>query len=81
MSIQKVSFEQLTRFLNRLNRMLRRDIKISREFHSEPAVMISSDKSGRSAAAVTDAPYQNRGVTTEGLERYYAKPGSAEYGC
>ena len=84
MSIKKASFEQFTRFFNRLYKLPRRDLKLADEVRAEAAPAISSNKSNRSTAATALASqdlYSSRGVTTKELERYYAKPGEAEWGC
>jgi hypothetical protein len=84
MSIKKASLEQFTRFFNRLYRLPRRDFKLTGEVRAEPAPAISSSKSNRSTAATVLASqdlYSSRGVTTKELERYYATPGEAEWGC
>jgi hypothetical protein len=76
MSIQKAS-EQFTRFFSRRYKMLR-------EFCAEAAPAISSKTSSGSTAPVPVPPRglpSSHGLTTDELELYYAKPGSAQYGC
>jgi len=84
MSIQKTSVEPFTRFFNRLYKMLHSNSKLGTEFCSEAAPAASSNTSTGSTGAVPVLPRDlrsRRAATTKELERYYAKPGSAEYGC
>jgi len=81
MSIQKVSVEKFTRFFNRVCKMLRREVKVNSDSCAEQTFAISSSNSGRSTPTVPLPTRPSSGVATKGLERYYAKPGSAQYGC
>ena len=83
MSIKKGSPEESTRFFNRLC-MIGRDFKSTDEVSAEAAPAISSSKSNGSDTAVAVSSqdlHSSGGVRTKGLERYYAEPGKAEWGC
>ena len=78
MSTHKSSLQQFTRFFNRFHGMPRGDFKLTGEVEVAPA--ISSNKSNGTSAGPLP-PQDLRPATIKGLERYYAKPGEAEWGC
>ena len=78
MSIKKGSPEQFTRFFNRLF-----NIGLDFELTDEVCEISSSKSNGNNATVALSSPdlHSSSGVTTKGLERYYAEPGKAEWGC
>jgi hypothetical protein len=76
MSVQKVSRKQFAGFFNRLCKMLGGNVKRTGHLYAT-AVAMRSIKS--SAGTVRDR--RSNGVTSVDLDRYYATPGQAEWGC
>jgi hypothetical protein len=80
MSLQKESAEQFTDFFDHLYKMLRGYLKGASESPAKPSPAIS----GKKTATVPLRPQTLRSrrlLTTKELERYYAKPGEAQWGC
>jgi hypothetical protein len=83
MSIKKAFLEQFTRFFNRPCKM-GRHFKLAGEVRADTAPTISSDKSSGDPAPVALSAQDLQSsavVTAKELERYYAKPGEAAWGC
>jgi len=77
MSIKKGSPEQFTRFFNRLC-----NIGLDCELTDEVREVSSNKSNGTVPVALSSQDFHaSSGVTTKGLERYYAEPGKAEWGC
>src|SRR5215510_14490373 len=78
MSIKKGSPEQFTRFFNRL-------CSIGLDFELTDEVLEGSSNESTGSPAIVALSSQDlhssSGVRTKGLERYYAVPGKAEWGC
>ena len=80
MSFQEMSVEQFIRFLHDLYNMLRPDSKLVGELENKPAVISNKTISNTSEALMAhQAMLPRPGVSR--LERYYAEPGHAEWGC
>src|SRR5215813_10235609 len=78
MSIKKGSPEQFTRFFNRLCN-IGLDCELTDEVR---AISTNKSKGSPSPVALSSQDlHSSGGVTTKGLERYYAEPGKAEWGC
>jgi len=83
MSIKKAFLEQFTRFFNPPCKM-DRDFRLAGEVRADGAPTISSNKSNGNTALVALSSQGRRSspvVTAKELERYYAKPGEAVWGC
>src|SRR5262245_32578040 len=83
MSIKKTCLEQFTRFFNHVCKM-DRDVRLAGEVRVDAAPTISSNKSNCNPAPVASSSqdvHSSPLVTAKELERYYAKPGEAAWGC
>jgi hypothetical protein len=83
MSIKKAFLAQFARFFNPLCNM-DRDFRLAGEARTDGAPTISSNKSNGNTApvALSSQDLQSSAVVTaKDLERYYAKPGEAVWGC
>jgi hypothetical protein len=83
MSIKKAFLAQFARFFNPLCNM-DRECRLAGEVRANGAPTISSNKSNGNSAPVALSSQDRHSspvVTAQELERYYAKPGEAVWGC